>query len=252
MRDLLVRVRDTSRWNCAVAYAADLAARLGATLTGAHPIDPARDAAASEDAAAERFESWATSMGAASASWQRLGGDVAAALGHLSLWHDLVIVDRDPHEPTTSVSELGAIAVASEAPVLLVPQRRREAHLNCIALAWNHSRESLKAIHAARPLIERASRVVVLEGAPDARTGSSGSVFDLGRLLARWGVNPDREPIGGESSLAGEMLVTAARRSRADLLVMGAYGRSRLSEWALGGATRSVLFDASMPVFLRH
>jgi nucleotide-binding universal stress UspA family protein len=48
------------------------------------------------------------------------------------------------------------------------------------------------------------------------------------------------------------MIAHAARRCHADLLVMGAYGRSRLSAWALGGATRSVLFDASIPVFLKH
>jgi nucleotide-binding universal stress UspA family protein len=56
----------------------------------------------------------------------------------------------------------------------------------------------------------------------------------------------------GNGSAVGEMIAHAARRCHADLLVMGAYGRSRLSEWALGGATRSVLFDASIPVFLKH
>ena len=51
---------------------------------------------------------------------------------------------------------------------------------------------------------------------------------------------------------AGEALLEAARDVGADLLVMGAYGRSRFSEWALGGATRHVLTHAQMPVLMRH
>lgn len=254
MRDVLVRIRDTSRWNCAVGYAGDLAAKLRASLTGV--LHDAADAPNGSEHAVvgERFETWARSMGATGAAWQVVRGDVGSALGRLSLWHDLVVVDRDAQEPAASVRELGAIMIASHAPVMLIPHRRREANLECIALAWNHSAEALKAIHAARPLIERAARVVLLEGgARDDRDDRGWSpAFDIDRLLERWGAHTDHYPIRGESSVAGERLVTAARRCRADLLVMGAYGRSRASEWAFGGATRSVLLDASIPVLLKH
>ena len=148
----------------------------------------------------------------------------------------------------------GEIVVASRAPVILAPSRRRDAMLGCIAVAWNHSQEALAAIHAARPLLAHATKIVLLEGgAPDLRAQHGWNPpFDIMRYMSWQGFRVERHAIRGESNEAGEMLVRAARRHGAGLLVMGAYGRSRISEWALGGATRAVLFDASLPVFLKH
>lgn len=272
MRDVLVHVRDITRWGPSGAYATDLAARHNGTVTGVY-IEPvpvpvavpgagadivvaAQMARARRDPlrAAESLAAWATTMGARQATWQIAEGDAPRVLARMSAWHDLIVLDRDPDEPAVSVRELGDIVVASRAPVIVLPARRREARLDCIALAWNHSEQALAAIHAARPLLAHATRIVVLEGGTADLHGDNAMSpsFDLTRYMAWQGFRVERETIAGESAAAGELLVQAARRQRADLLVMGAYGRSRLSEWALGGATRSVLFDASLPVFLKH
>ena len=275
MRDVLVHVRDLANWAHPSAYATDMAARVNGTLTGVH-VEPPHAPVASVGAdrgvaiatgeaantqaprAGERigskFAAWATAMGARQASWQIAEGDVPSALARLSVSHDLVIVDRNPQDPIASVRELGEIVITSRAPVILVPPRRREATLDCIALAWNHSEEALAAIHAARPLLAHATKIVLLEGGTrDARLEQGWSpAFEIGHYLSWEGFRIERQTIRGESSAAGELLIEAARRHRADLLVMGAYGRSRLSEWALGGATRSILFDAPLPVFFKH
>lgn len=274
MRDVLVHVRDPAAWGHIGAYATDIAAHVNGTVTGVY-VEPARVPvvlpgagadvviAARESAhvdaartarAAHSLAAWATAMGARQASWQVAEGDVPRVLARLSASHDLIVVDRNSKDPVASVRELGEIVVASRAPVILVPPRRREAMLDCIALAWNHSEESLAAIHAARPLLAHATRIVLLEGGgSDARAELGWDPkSDIARYMAWQGYTFERHPIRGESAEAGSRLVEAARRHRADLLVMGAYGRSRLSEWALGGATRTVLFDASLPVFLKH
>lgn len=273
MRDVLVHVRDLAQWGNIGAYATDLAAHLNGTLTCVY-VEPApatiavsgpgvgvalaRDAVRSRAMARERaarsLAEWATAMGARQAAWQVAEGDVSRVMERMSAWHDLIVVDRDLDQPLASVHELGTLVVASRAPVIVVPPRRREARLDCIALAWNHSEEALTAIHAARPLLAHATKIVLLEGgAPDRHIDEGWNPkFDLERYLHWQGLRVEHETVGGESAVAGVMLVQAARRQGADLLVMGAYGRSRLSEWALGGATRSVLFDASMPVFLKH
>ena len=271
MRDVLVHLRDITRWGPSGAYATDLAARLNGTVTGVYieplPVPVAVPGAGADIAvaaqgrvrpdrlrAAESLAAWATTMGARQAAWQIAEGDAPRVLARMSACHDLIVLDRDPDEPAASVRELGDIVVASRAPVIVLPARRREARLDCIALAWNHSEQALAAIHAARPLLAHATRIVVLEGGTvDMHAGEGlNPAFDLARYMAWQGFGIEREAIAGESAAAGELLVQAARRQRADLLVMGAYGRSRLSEWALGGATRSVLFDASLPVFLKH
>jgi nucleotide-binding universal stress UspA family protein len=271
MRDVLVHVRDVAHWGDIAAYAADLAARSNGTLTGVH-VEPrpqpiavpgsgvdvvvaaGRRVGVDAQQAAARFTAWAIEMGARRAAWQTAEGDLPNVLARLSAWHDLVVVDRNPHEPLPSVAELGEIVVTSRAPVILVPPRRREALLDCIAVAWNHSREALVSIHAARPLFAHATKIVLLEGsAADERVELGWNPkFDIVRYMDWQGFSVEREAIRGESNDAGRALVAAARRHRANLLVMGAYGRSRVSEWALGGTTRSVLFDASVPVFLKH
>lgn len=251
MRDLLVHVRDASRWSSAVFYAGDLAARLRGSLTGVHLRDCTEQ---SRSAAADRFAGWAIAAGVSSPAWQVSPGETASVIARLSLYHDVVIVDRGASHPGPSMRQLGSLVAASRAPVILVPPRRRIAHLRCIALAWNHSDRAIAAIHAARPLIERAERVVLLSGGAPEEGEEHGWMpkFDIDRYLGRLGIRADHEVVHGESAVAGEMIVALARRCRADLVVMGAYGGSALSEWALGGATRSVLLDATIPVLLKH
>ena len=176
MRDVLVRVRDLSHWGDICAYAADIAARTNGTLTGVYvepvPLPIAVPGAGADvvvaarqstrvdmDHAARDFVTWATQVGARQAFWQVAEGDAPNVLARLSASHDLLVVGRDPYEPLASVAELGEIVVASRAPVILAPSRRRDAMLDCIAVAWNHSQEALAAIHAARPLLAHAGRL---------------------------------------------------------------------------------------------
>ena len=77
--------------------------------------------------------------------------------------------------------------------------------------------------------------------------------FDLTRFLERHGVVAEWVELDETSSdSAGEALVQEALSVQADLLVMGAFGRSRLSEWVLGGTTRHMLMHSPMPVLMRH
>ncbi len=52
--------------------------------------------------------------------------------------------------------------------------------------------------------------------------------------------------------LRGEALLGEAEKAEADLLVMGAYGHSRLRQMVLGGVTRDILGDAAIPVLMVH
>jgi nucleotide-binding universal stress UspA family protein len=76
--------------------------------------------------------------------------------------------------------------------------------------------------------------------------------FDIDAYLKRHGIRARSHDLLTNEHGAGEALLEQADRFHADLLVMGAYGRSRFSEWALGGATRHVLWNARLPVLFRH
>ena len=112
----------------------------------------------------------------------------------------------------------------------------------------------MRAIHAAMPLLQRATRVVLLEG-PLRRTYPEIAwkpPFDMSAYLVRHGVKLESRSLDADDEHAGAGILNAASELKAELLVMGAYGRNRFSEWALGGATRHILHHTHLPVFMRH
>ncbi|WP_049622499.1 universal stress protein [Frateuria defendens] len=275
MRDILVYVRHFDPWTRATQYGVRLAALLRGAVTGVYaypsplnygaPIDLAPEVLAvmlentrSLEARAlqreEPFVSWATSQGAEQAAWLVAEGEPARVLAHLGVWHDLLVLDRSESAHQGSPSDLASLLLAADLPCILVPASDvGELRLDCIAIAWNGAPEAVRAIHASLPLLQRAGRVVLLAGAQREYYGVAWKPpFDIDLYLKRHGVRAERVPLSADDEYAGVALLAAAEKLSANLLVMGAYGRSRFSEWILGGATREVLAGAGLPVFLRH
>lgn len=122
-----------------------------------------------------------------------------------------------------------------------------------IVLGWRNSKETARAVADAVPFLQKADQVtvaIVSDGeAPEERGVEPGA--DIARHLDRHGVNVEVRNINGWSD-AAEALLNEVERIDADMLVMGGYGHSRFREWVLGGATRSVLSKAEVPVLMAH
>jgi nucleotide-binding universal stress UspA family protein len=145
-----------------------------------------------------------------------------------------------------------ALVLQSGAPCLLTPANVRPCAFSHIVLAWNGSREAKRAMDDALPFLKAASDVVVVTIDDDETRRVEASESEaLVRHLARHGVGAEalRRPA---SKGAGEVLMDACEAAGADLLVMGAYGRSRAAEFILGGATRTILSHARTPTLLSH
>ena len=273
--DVLVYANSFEKWSPAVEYAARLAAGEQACLTAAYVyptpafmmpayatpalltaiVDNTRRIERESLAAEQRFVAWAGEQGVRHANWQVAEGYLPAALAHLGNWHDLLVLGRDGEVPWESVADLGALVVQSGIPCIVVPQQGSAAvRPKCVALAWNGAPEGLRAIHAARPLLAKAARVVLLNGRRRDPLGEIGwrPEFDIHAYLGRHGIKVEDTIIGADDADAGDALLDAAAHINADLLVMGAYGRNRFSEWVFGGATRRVLERATLPVLMRH
>jgi len=165
------------------------------------------------------------------------------------------VLERNDEVPGESAGDLGSLIVRAALPCLVVPPGAPDpSTFNCIALAWNGSQEALRAIHSARPLLARAKRVILLAGRRRDPLSEIGwrPPFDILSYLRRHGIVPEQREISADENGAGAALLDAAAALHADLLVMGAYGRNRFSEWIFGGATRHVLGHAGIPVFMRH
>lgn len=151
----------------------------------------------------------------------------------------------------TTLSYSEDVIFASGRPTLLLPVGWPATRIGRrIVVGWNAGREATRAIADAMPFLAQAERVHLVV-VPDAKVRSlygADPGADIARHLARHGVPVVLEQCDGSD--AGAALLDRCRAVDADMLVMGAVGRSRVSEFVFGGATRTVLGAADVPVLL--
>jgi nucleotide-binding universal stress UspA family protein len=146
------------------------------------------------------------------------------------------------------------LAMDSGRPVLIVPKAGALDSIGeRVVVAWNNSRESARAVFDALPLLTKADAVTVLSVEESAKPEVTSSIAgaEIGATLARHGVKVEVQQVKpGARGDAGVELLAQVAAHRADLLVMGCFGRSRLREFVLGGASRHVLQNATVPVLM--
>jgi nucleotide-binding universal stress UspA family protein len=175
-----------------------------------------------------------------------------APLIDLARLHDLAILPV-PESEAPFGSWIQSVLFGSGRPVVLLPSNRKPLQwLDRIVVAWDWSREAARALSAALPLIALARSVQVVTVFGEKAIETTSTRGDLEKYLAAHQVkyNLDQVELNGKS--IGNALMDYSERFNADLLVMGAYGHSRIQEFVLGGATRQVLRDPLLPVFLCH
>ncbi|MFC7335344.1 universal stress protein [Rhodocista pekingensis] len=276
-KDILVHVRPHAVDGEPVQVALRLAAGHGARLTGLltlrdlamlkllYPSSAAiveqrvQEAARLATEVEDRLRTLADSAGVGF-GFQVGEGDTAELLGLAGRYHDLVVIGQtDPGTEELGIDVPEAALGTCGRPVLVVPRQGTFPVVGRhVLVAWNGSRESARAVQAALPFIALAERITVLLGRSKERYPSitRRPPVDIAVHLARHagpGCAPvEAVPLEVPEAEAGAAILRQAAARGADLLVMGAYGRSWLREWALGGATRHVLRNAPLPVLMAH
>lgn len=267
MRDLLLPSADAYRRDAAAHYAARLAARFGGSLTALYAVQPflggpemnspgmlaeavgylleQRNAAME---GARPFLQWARQQGVGSAAWRSSEAMFASAIASVAHWYDVVVLQADAESELGSAQTLGKILLTCGRSCIVV-RDNVDAPPRRIAVAWNGSVECIRAVRSSRYLLQRADRVVLLHS---ERAEDASGLAQITEYLSRHEVRVDPVALPVDDDTPGESLLAAAESAGADLLVMGAYGHSRFSEWVFGGATRHVLEHARLPVFMRH
>ena len=275
-KDLLV-VLDTAK-SCAarIDVATGLAGRFGAHLTGLYVSPPPQVPAMIESQLTpelvelqmrtlneatgrvqELFRRRAEVPGL-NTEWRAREGEAGEVATLHSRYADVAIVGQaDPEAaPLGSTSDLPErIVLGSGRPVLVVPYVGTFKTLGeRILVAWNASREATRAVSDALPLLETASKVTVLAINPRGGLRGHGEVpgADIALHFARHGVRAEASSLKSDDVEVGALLLSQAADLDADLIVMGAYGHSRLRELMLGGATREILRTMTVPVFMAH
>lgn len=169
--------------------------------------------------------------------------------------HDLTFVPIvDPNGFDELYTE--SIIFGSGRPTILLPAFRDEkpapASLDIVALAWDHSRAAARALADAMPILEKAKQVHVFTVINEKPIASNKSSEQLEGHLKMHDIDATFERVDAGGRTIGKVIEEYVRVRRADMLVMGAFGHSRMREFVLGGATRSIMNHPPIPVLLTH
>jgi nucleotide-binding universal stress UspA family protein len=148
-----------------------------------------------------------------------------------------------------------SVIFGSGRPTVVLPHVRKRTGsfaLDTVIVAWDFSQPATRAIADAMPILEKAKRVCVLTVTKEKAIDTRRSGAELAKHLARHGVDVVLDEIDAKGRSIGDVFEAHVRYRNADLLVMGAYGHSRLREFVLGGATKSMLTRPPAPIFLSH
>ncbi len=170
---------------------------------------------------------------------------------------DMLVV---PQGLENSVSRIEAdftarIVMESGRPVLIIPAYGDFPKIgNKVLVAWNGTRESARSVFDAVPLMKDAKNVTLawLNAQDDLLNGETLPGTEMAATLARHDIKATAQSVPTGDLPIGEAILSHASDSGADLLVMGAYGHSRLREFVFGGATRTILDSMTIPVLMSH
>jgi nucleotide-binding universal stress UspA family protein len=270
IEDILVHVDGTQSGRHRLAYALGVAGQHRAHLTAAHVIPPAdvptvfkpslvgratevqeeRDVADAKHAK-QYFERTAHANGVNS-KWLDLSGNIATQLSIAARCVDLVIVgqyewQRPAERHPLSIAE--SLVLECGRPVLVVPGGLEAAQFRRALIAWDGSREAVRTVHDALPLLwQSGSRVEIAIIREDDGVAAS----PLIEHLRRHQIEAEETPQSAKETQRDAALLERLKEGQFDLLVMGAYSHPAWLELLFGGTTSRALTELTVPILISH
>ena len=269
MKAILLHICDDDGLESRLQAAFDLARRFNGHITCLHATpyedylaaDPLVVAALPEEFSEKmsklrselraRIEARLTTEGV-SWDWVHFDELMSTSLIRYSVLADVIVVSLGPiavlrRDPRPLAAK---VAVGSRTPVLGVPANLAALRLDRPAvLAWDGSPEAAAAMRAAVPVLQAVPQVHLLE----VEENQSPYPRDFAaRYLSRYGIGVEIVQRGRIDDSIAAAISQAAQELGAGIIVMGAYGHSRLREFVLGGVTRELTETSSVPLLLSH
>jgi len=276
LKNLLVHLDDSRACAGRLAVAIDLARAHGAHLTGlyvaAHPILPggvrgelpAHFLVALEEQTEKRSQAVmahfneTVAKSGLTADGRIVRGPAAEIANIVSLharYTDLVILGQSEPDTISDTDEhfVEDVILSSGRPALVIPYIGAGKTLGRrVLIAWDAGREAARALNDALPFLNRADKVAVLVINPNQGDHGPEPGADIALHLARHDVRAEAHHLAADDLSIGNALLSRLVDLDIDLLVMGAYGHSRLREWILGGVTKEIFRQMTVPVLMSH
>ena len=276
LKDLLVHVNVSKHCPARVEIASRLAKTFGARLTGLFtsavgdvaffPVgdtvsEPAQPMRAwwqqIRDQVRAEFDASLRESGV-SARWIEVDDDAASLVPYHARYADLAIAGQlDPDEllprPEYEIPE--RLALDSGRPVLVIPYAGSFPTLGRrVLVAWNGSAQSARALADAFPFLQRAEHVTILGVNPESfrKSKHDRPGAEIAEYLSHHGITAELREVAAADVSVDDMILSQAYDDGADLIVMGAYGHPRAREIILGGATRGIFKQMTVPLLMSH
>lgn len=273
-KTILVHINSEKRCAARLEVAIQLAKKYDACLVGLHAFFPytppgyimahmgAEVIAAQQKLATEAmsqtgevFRKQTSAAGIENKEWHTAHDDPVSAMSLQARYADLLVIGQSAAMDNPGVDKdfPERLILVAGRPVLVVPE---VGDFPCIGkriiVAWNASREAARAVTNAIPFLKGAEKVYLMAVQPKAGENENISTEQIVQYLSRHGVGVEVEESNAVEIGVGNELLSRASDLSADLLVMGCYGHSRVREWILGGATRTILESMTIPVLMSH
>ncbi len=272
-RDLLVHVDGSEAGRRRLQFAVDLARRTGARLSGLHVVPPpdvpplykpsqldeavanmslrlAFNARVAKEAFSEEV-----AERLADTTWREANGDIASGIIDSSRYADLVILGQYEWQgPRVShpLPIAHSVVLGCGRPVLVVPGFFEPNSLARAAIAWDGSREAVRAVHDALPLLALSQSVEIVTITPPSAIESESDSKRISSHLANHGIKLEAGAIHIMAKNEPEALRKQIEKADYDLLIMGGYSHPIWLEFIFGGTTESALRSSKIPVLLSH
>ncbi len=273
-KDILVHVDSTAASRTRVQLALALARRFDARLSGLHVIPKpdvppyfkpsvvgriaaiyAKNAKSAADFAEALFQK-ETKGAVAETSWECISGDMDEMIAERARFADLVVLGQfDTENPRTISAFLlpAKVVFGAAAPILVVPNTGKFRDVGKHPLvAWDGSREAARVVRDAMPFLKTAQQISVLAIDPLRQEHMHEGAHTSAVIahLARHGICANEIEISSDKKGVTSDLLEQAKVLGVDLLVMGAYGHSRIWEFIIGGTTQDLLEKATIPMLM--
>lgn len=210
------------------------------------------------DATRIKFLEMAQELGVKS-QWRAPKGDAEESLAIHARYCDLVVMSKTEHFEGTSAFKLHlpeSVVMAAGRPVLMLPNFGDfETIGKRVLYCWDQKRESARALTDAAPFLSSCDTLTVLEIDRDDKLSQNRdlSETDITDYCASLGYPKAQHLIRESTGFGvGNIILNTATDTDADLIVMGAYGHSRMRQWIMGGATSTLLSSMTIPVLLAN
>ena len=273
LRDLLIHMDGSDAGRRRLQFAIDLALRTGARLSALHvtpppDVPPLYKPSQLDEAVANMSLKLASNARAAKEAfkdevaqrlsdtrWFEADGDVADGICERARYADLVILGQYEWQVPQLAHPLPiahSVVLRCGRPVLVVPAAVESISFAQTAIAWDGSREAVRAVHDALPLLALSQSVEIVTIISPEAVESSEDAEHLSAHLANHGIKIEPDVIQTRSEEEPIALRQQLEKADYDLLVMGGYSHPKWLEFIFGGATQSILLSSKIPVLVSH